>query len=119
MNGSEEHAFFQRLEKIVPELGDLYREHLAEYGELLGHLLISDIQRWCCAALASRAPEVDSVLRELSASLRSGDDPVSNMIAVSFLEGLGPPGGPPEEFLLRERLPENLLRQVRRSERWW
>lgn len=112
----EEVAFFGRLSAVVPEFGDLYTQHVAEYGELLGHVLIADLMRWCCDALSTRPQEVDAVLRELSESLRSGDDPVSNMIAVSFLEGLGQVGGPPAEVALRERLPPNLLRQLRRFE---
>lgn len=88
-------------------------EHEADnYGELLGHLLIADILRWACAALGSQPEAVDAVLEEMARCLHPGDDPVSNMISVSFLENLG--WGDPRELAIRARLPRALCEELER-----
>src|SRR5262245_50115495 len=98
-------AFFERLEVAAPELRLLRAGHEEDYGELLGHVLITDVLDWECARLAESPQVVDAVLAEIARSLQPGDDPVSNIIAVSFLEGLG---RNPAELAIRSRLPASL-----------
>lgn len=98
-----ERQFFERLERVAPELRSLRSEHEADNdGDLLGHLLIEDVLRWACAAVDSTPTVVDAVLDEMARSLQHGDDAVSNTISVSFLEGLGL--GHPREMAIRARL---------------
>jgi hypothetical protein len=113
---SVEQRFFERLERAAPELRSLRSEHEADNGELLGHLLIADILRWACAVLDSQPGAVDAVLEEMARSLQPGDDPVSNMISVSFLEHLG--ADDPRELAIRARLPRRLREELERIESW-
>lgn len=115
---SVERAFFERLALAAPELGVLQAEHEAEYEELLGHVLIGDICGWACQRLHTDPVAVDAVLAEMARSLGPGDDPVANMICVSFLEGLGRSRSRPEEKELRRRLPAPLREQLERMEAW-
>jgi hypothetical protein len=114
---SDQQRFFERLERVAPELRRLRSEHEADNrGELLGHILIADILRWACAALDSQPDAVDAVLEEMAQSLQPGDDPVSNMISASFLENLG--AYDPRELLIRARLPVKLREGLERMEAW-
>ncbi|HYT80002.1 MAG TPA: hypothetical protein VEQ37_12250 [Actinomycetota bacterium] len=95
-----------------PALGPILEEHLSDKGgELLPHLLFGEVTRYA-ADLARRAeeePEADEELRWLLADLdaaimpNGGDDPVDNLIWVSFVENAQGVTADPEEAL-RERL---------------
>lgn len=115
---SVERAFFERLALAAPELRALQAEHEACYEELVGHVLIGDICGWACQHLHTDPVAVDAVLAEMARSLGAGDDSVSNMIAVSFLEGLGRSRSRPDEKELRRRLPPALRDELERMEAW-
>jgi hypothetical protein len=88
--------FLPRLADAVPALEPLLREHLEDNdGELLPHLLLSDVRRWCVAHVAEERATVQQVLDGLEAAVVSGDDAIENAVAVSFVEDLmadGPAG---------------------------
>jgi len=110
--------FFERLCDAVPELVPLRAEHLKDYGELLGHLLIADVGRWALQALDEDLAGVDRLLAELERSYGEGQEQVNNMIDVSFLEHLihEPPDS--REAQLSRRLPTRLAAEFRQMEDW-
>jgi hypothetical protein len=95
-----------------PEIGPLLEEHLTGYSELLPHVLFGDVTRYA-ADLARRAaeePEADAELLGLledldRAMLPEGDDddPVDNLVWVSFVENTQGVAGDAEEPL-RDRM---------------
>ena len=113
-----ESTFFDRLQTVVPKLAELRAEHERYNGELLGHVLMSEILNWTCKHVFDEPAAVDALLAEIAKHLQPVDDPVSNIISLSFLEGLGAPGTPPEETELRRRLPRVLVEEIRRMEAW-
>ncbi|MBK7904944.1 MAG: hypothetical protein IPJ78_00105 [Gemmatimonadetes bacterium] len=113
-----EKEFFDRLQSAVPAIAALRAAHEADYGELLGHVLMADVKRWACETLAADPTTVTSLLGELDRALGPSDDPVSNMISVSFLEGLGRAGSPSAEQALRAQLPHRLAEDLRSIESW-
>lgn len=91
-----------------PGLGPLLDEHLADHDEVLAHVLFEDVTRYA-ADLARRAteePEADAQLRRLLEDLdqtllpEGEDDPVNNVIWVSFVENASTDADEP----LRSRL---------------
>jgi hypothetical protein len=82
--------FVRRLASTSPDLVDVYRQHLADQGELLPHVLLGDITRVVVTA-STRGEQVDwlpGFLQQLEAGLVSGDDDVAELVAVSFVENL-------------------------------
>src|SRR5689334_16094040 len=77
-----------RLVDAVPEFGPLLAEHLADNdGEVLNHLLFWDLGQYALeahrrgdAALSAR------ILAFLERALLEGDEPVTNVVLVSFVE---------------------------------
>lgn len=80
--------FVDLLLRTVPEAGDLHRQHLEDnLGEVLLHLLVADVRRLTLRAFET----VDRgllrrCLEVMDASLREGDVPLRNAVAVSFVE---------------------------------
>ena len=89
MSGNAE-DFIRRLILAVPELNDVYRQHLSEQDELLPHVLLGDVTRFVVLN-ATRGEAADWLARFLSqmdAELLSGNDEVAELIGVSFVENL-------------------------------
>jgi len=105
------HDLIQDLIAAAPELDVLLREHLADYDELLPHLLLGDITRW----LVERGP-VAEVLAVLEHHIDAGDGDVQHVIAVSFLENLF--GDDPGELAVRAALGPRLKAEFHAMERW-
>jgi hypothetical protein len=92
-----------------PGLAPILDEHLDDYYELLAHVLFGDVTRYA-ADLAGRAPEdaeADAQLLRLLIDLDEtllpegqGDDPVDNLVWVSFVENASTDADEP----LRSRL---------------
>jgi hypothetical protein len=81
--------FLPRLAADVPVLGPILEEHLEDNdGELLAHLLLSDIRRWCLEHVTTDPATVQQVADGLEHALGSGDEVVENALAVSFVEDL-------------------------------
>jgi hypothetical protein len=105
-------AFVDWLVARHPTLAPIREEHMSDNGgELLPHVLFGDVT-WHAADLARRAsddPDADDELRRLLEDLNGamlpvgGDDPVDNLIWVSFVENAQGVTGDSEEAL-RNRL---------------
>ena len=81
--------FVSRLASTSTELADTYREHLADQGELLPHVLMGAITRVAIASAGSeQAHWLTELLEQLEAGLASGDDDIVELIGVSFVENL-------------------------------
>jgi hypothetical protein len=96
-----------------PPLAAILDEHLSDYGgEMLSHVLFGEVTRYA-ADLAHRAtldPRADEALQGLLNDLdeamlpeEDDDDPVNNLIWVSFVENAQGVTGDPETSL-RDRL---------------
>jgi hypothetical protein len=94
-----------------PDIAPLLEEHLTGYSELLDHVLFGDVTRYA-ADLARRAaedPEAEAELLGLLGDLdrailpEGEDDPVDNLVWVSFVENTQGVAGDAEEPL-RERM---------------
>jgi hypothetical protein len=81
--------FVRRLASMSPVLTDVYRQHLADQGDLLPHVLMGDITRAAIAGANDRkANWLPTLLEQLEAGLASGDDDIVELIGVSFVENL-------------------------------
>jgi hypothetical protein len=90
-------AFICALIYARDELIPILQEHLDDQeGEILPHLLIADIERWCEAQVEARrsgSGPLRAVLDFIEEALSSGAAPeVEELISVSFLEHLPKPG---------------------------
>ena len=81
--------FVTRLTSTSLELADVYREHIADQGELLPHVLMGEITRLVIAnAGREQADWLSTFLQQLEAGLVSGNDDIAELVAVSFVENL-------------------------------
>jgi hypothetical protein len=102
-------ALIRDLAAAAPALADLLAEHRADQGgELLPHLYMADVTRWLAAGVESRL-----VLAVLERHLAEGDEDVQNVIALSFLENLGP-----EHVSIRAALGPGLRAELDALESW-
>jgi hypothetical protein len=94
--------FVDELKRAVPESDDLVAEHLADNGELLLHLLMSDLLRMTVSTFHEGQPAVAArLLTFVDRCLREGDDDVANAVCVSFIEDFGAHAGESEALLNR------------------
>ena len=92
---TETESFMHSILRAIPGLSDLFREHEAEYGEMLPHVLLADVTRlaleWGQEAHAdsviARAP-LESLVETLEQAMQSGPESVRELVVVSFLENL-------------------------------
>ena len=97
---NETHNFVNDLVAKVPELKQLYAEHLEDNDGLLPHVFMGDLTRFVISAIAnpeelgfSRQVASDilvRILEMLEAGMRSESEDVQELVAVSFLENLEP-----------------------------
>lgn len=81
--------FIIRLTSISNELTAVYREHMADQGELLPHVLMGEVTRWVTVNTSSELPNwLPEFLQQLEVGLVFGDNDIANLIAVSFVENL-------------------------------
>ena len=82
---------FQHIVQVVPSFAPALSEHLQDNGELLPHVLMSDLLRFVGARIdqhGQTAVEVAVILDTLEDEVLGGDADTVNAIAVSFLENL-------------------------------
>jgi hypothetical protein len=93
----------------------LVDEHLTEWdGELLLHLLMSDVLRVVVESFAAGEFELTAdVLRVVERGLLRGDEYVNNAISVSFVEHFG--AGPGETSELLASWPPALREELHRQ----
>lgn len=95
----------------VPALRAPLDDHLDDNeGEILPHPLMSEYERWAEGALHSDDSRLSEFLEVLEEAYTSGGDEIENLVSVSFLEHLPPPGETGSE--IRERLGPALRRQL-------
>jgi hypothetical protein len=70
--------FVHRLASTSPELVDIYRQHIADHGELLPHVLMGDITRVVVTASASANAGRGKLETEARSRLPSGRKPDSS-----------------------------------------
>ncbi len=89
--------FLNVLSERVAELRPVYEEHIADYDEILPHVLMGDVTRFIVDLHKKSLAEGDaeqekktlsSILEILEDALQSGDDQLQELIVVSFLENL-------------------------------
>ncbi len=81
----------QQLAASVPEFEPYLVEHTEYHGKVLAHVLFGDLTRFVLQQHSDgRAQVVDRCLRFLERSARYGDEGVVNLVAVSFVENVGP-----------------------------
>jgi hypothetical protein len=86
---------FTAIGTAAPGFKSVMAEHLADNGELLPHLLMSDLLRYVGRSFESNAndqapsrDEITAVLALLDTAAVSGSEDTKNAIAVSFCEHL-------------------------------
>lgn len=85
------------------ELTPILDEHLVDNeGEILPHLVMSDIVRWMAAHVETRTEVCASILNRLDREFDRGPEEIRELIAVSAVEMIPDPGRPGSE--LREWL---------------
>jgi hypothetical protein len=84
-------AFIQGLGILEPDIRPLIAEHIRDFDEILPSLVMGDIARWASRA-AHDDPEPSDRLRPLLTRMEQawgdGHNPVSNLIATSFVENI-------------------------------
>jgi hypothetical protein len=87
---------FDAIVAEVPGFRAEYEEHLADYGEILPHLLMGDLTRFTIRRyremkltnLAEAREDVRLTLQLLERAMQIGDERLQELISVSFLENL-------------------------------
>lgn len=94
-------AFVDELLEVVPEAEPTVAEHLDDQdGELLLHLLLSDVLRLTVSAFHGGDLDLsERILGVVARGLDEGDDYVSNAVAVSFVEDFGASPGETDDLL--------------------
>lgn len=105
--------FVATLRTDAPEVAQVVREHFDDNeGELLIHLLMADLLRFCVAAFAKGdVPACRRCLDVVASALTSGDEHLRNAVEVSFVEHVGVNPGETPAFL--STWPKPLLMELR------
>ena len=81
---------FAALTAAVPDLAALRDEHLADFGNLVPHVLLGEVVGWCEDHVADRRANVETIASVVADALDHGDEPTRNVALVSFGEGIFP-----------------------------
>jgi hypothetical protein len=113
-----EDNFLELLSTAVPEVAPIVDEHLSDNdGDLLIHLLMSDLRRFATSAFGSGDVATSAkVLHFVGSALDNGDESVQNAVAVSFVEHVGAWPGETPEFIAS--WPASLLKERDRQLNW-
>ena len=105
------------LRAAVPEFGPAIDEYLAYHHEVLLHVLFGDLTRFVVTAHARGDTDVGQrSLAFLDRALREGDEYVQNLVAVSFVENVGPWEPTHREFITS--WPDALRAEAERQRDW-
>jgi hypothetical protein len=89
----------------------------ANVGEVLPHVLFGDLTHFVLASRRDRHQDiVDRALSFLESGLVDGDDQVKELVAVSFVESVGPWDASMAEFI--ETWPPGLRAEAARQRHW-
>jgi hypothetical protein len=107
----------EQLAAAVPSFAAAVEEHQRDYGEVLPHLLFGDLTRFVLQASERGDTEtVDRSLLFLSKAIQSSDMRVENLVAVSFVENVGPRDPSVAAFI--ESWPAPLRAEAPRQRDW-
>ncbi|TDP42816.1 DUF7674 family protein [Nocardia ignorata] len=87
----EQARFISELARFHPDIQQLVVQHYADFDELLPTLLMGDVSRWITEAVASNrlTPEqLNAFFAYLESEWGDGQNPVSDLLAVSFVENI-------------------------------
>ena len=105
------------LRESLPEFSDAIDEHVADYDEVLPHLLFGDLTLFVLKAQDDGDDEiVRRALAFLDGALREGDDAVQNLVGVSFVENVGP--WDPNQAAFIASWPEALRLEAEQQRDW-
>lgn len=105
------------LVECVPEFGDVLVEHLRDYDRLVEHVLCGDLTRFVLRARQDGDQDVvRRTLTFLDEALRHGDERTENLVAVSFVENVGP--WDPEQATFIAEWPQALRDEATRQRDW-
>jgi hypothetical protein len=105
------------LREAVPEFESAIDEHIADNGEVLQHPLFGDLTRFVVAAHERGDDElVRRCLAFLELALLSDDDRLNNLVAVSFIENVGPYEKAMRRFI--KSWPNGLREEAQRQRDW-
>ncbi|TWT96121.1 hypothetical protein Pla108_32030 [Botrimarina colliarenosi] len=77
-------AFVEDLVERFDDLRTIFQEHVADNDEILPHLFMGDVTRYVLSGGSQR----QELVRHLNDALRTGEEYIENLIAVSFVENL-------------------------------
>lgn len=104
-------AFVGHLAHVVTSIAPVLQEHLDDNdGVVLPHIVMADIERWAESVVQANSDDLAVLLNELEAAFASGDEDVTELIAVSFLEHI--PRAPEPGHQLRGLLGPTLREQL-------
>lgn len=82
--------FLAALDREVPEVQPVVREHFGDNDELLLHLLTADLRRYAIEAFnVGNSDVLRRLLNVINCALVEGTEDVENAMAVSFVEDSG------------------------------
>jgi hypothetical protein len=87
----EQAQFIRDLANLEPEIRPLIAEHVNDYDEILPTMLMGDIARWVVRSVqesADPASRFAPFFNRLEQAWGDGQNPVSDLIAVSFVENI-------------------------------
>lgn len=81
--------FVDQLTSISRELTEVRRQHFADQGELLPHVLMGEITRLVIKNVGREQVDwLPELLQQLEVGLESGNDDIAELVGVSFVENL-------------------------------
>ena len=110
-------SFPQQLCVAVPGFDRVYDEHVAEYDEILPHVLLGELVRFLSREVQSCSIEGAALGRAvmlLERAMGSADPRLQELVAVSFLENLDP--ADPSFAAIRTHFGPKLEEQYKRYE---
>ncbi|MFE7802913.1 hypothetical protein [Nocardia sp. NPDC057440] len=87
----EQAQFIRDLANLEPEIRPLIAEHVNDYDEILPTMLMGDVARWVVRIVqgsADPASRLAPFFSRLEQAWGDGQNPVSDLIAVSFVENI-------------------------------
>lgn len=101
----------------APEVQALLDEHLADFDELLLHMLVARVRDMAIAAFESGNRDLASrIVTVFDEGLRTGDESVENAVAVSFVEDT--PWFDPARKKFIKSWPQALRDEAKRQKNW-
>ncbi|PKL38575.1 MAG: hypothetical protein CVV44_11890 [Spirochaetae bacterium HGW-Spirochaetae-1] len=70
-------------------LKPILKEHIEDYDEILPHVFLGEIAKWCVANYKNSSQEnVQQIFEYIEQTFKNGGEEIQELISVSFLENL-------------------------------